>query len=137
VITPDDLERTMQAEEVDVAAGDVVLIHTGWGALWERDPAAYTAGEPGLGMAGAAWLAGRRVAMTGADTWSFGPVPAEDPDRPFAVPQTLNVRHGIFIMENLATEALAAAGVYEFLFVLTHGRTRGSTAAPIAPAAVR
>ena len=30
-------------------------------------------------------------------------MPAEDPDRPFEVPQTLNVRHGVFIVENLDT----------------------------------
>ena len=28
-------------------------------------------------------------------------MPAEDPDRPFEVPQHLNVRHGVFIVENL------------------------------------
>jgi hypothetical protein len=43
-------------------------------------------------------------------------------------------------MENLATEVLARqapdADVYEFMFVLTHHKTRGSTAAVIAPAAV-
>jgi hypothetical protein len=60
----------------------------------------------------------------------------EDPDRPFLVPQTLNVRHGVFIMENLATEILANANVHEFLFCLTHHKTRGSTRAVIAPAAV-
>jgi hypothetical protein len=79
----------------------------------------------------------RRVAVTGADTWSFGAVPGEDPERPFLVPQSLNVRHGLFIMENLATEVLADARVYEFMFALTHHKTRGSTGAVIAPAAVR
>jgi hypothetical protein len=79
----------------------------------------------------------RRVSLAGADTWSFGAVPGEDPDRPFVVPQTLSVRHGLFIMENLATETLAREGVYEFMFVLTHHKTRGSTASGIASAAVR
>jgi hypothetical protein len=65
-----------------------------------------------------------------------GAVPSEDPERPFRVPQTLNVRHGLFIMENLATEVIAQTGVYEFLFCLTHHKTRGSTGAVIAPAAV-
>jgi len=83
-------------------------------------------------MDAAEWL----VALTGADTWSFGVVPGEDLARPFLVPQTLNVRHGLFIMENLATEVLARARVYEFMFVPTHQKTRGSTAAMIAPAAV-
>ncbi len=114
----------------------MVVFHTGWGALWEHDPVRFVSGEPGAGTAVAEWLVGKRVAMTGADTWSFGAVPGEDRDCPFLVPQTLNVRHGLFIMENLATEVLAGAGVYEFMFVLTHHKTRGSTAAVIAPAAV-
>ncbi len=132
----DDLHAALRAQEVAVEPGDVVLFHTGWGALWESDPVRFTSGEPGIGMAVAQWLVEQRVAMTGADTWSFGAVPGEDPKRPFLVPQTLNVKHGLFIMENLATEVLAAADVYEFMFVLTHHKTRGSTAAVIAPAAV-
>ncbi len=136
VITVDDVSAALRAPGLTAERGDVVLFHTGWGALWESNPAQFTSGEPGIGMAVAQWLVDQRVAMTGADTWSFGAVPAEDPDRPFLVPQSLNVRHGVFIMENLATEVLAAAGVYEFLFVLTHHKTRGSTAAIIAPAAV-
>lgn len=136
VITVEDLERTLEMQGVSVEPGDVLLFHTGWGSLWEADPVQYTAGEPGIGMAVAEWLVEHQVAMTGADTWSYGAAPGEDPERPFVVPQTLNVRHGLFIMENLATEAIAEAQVYEFMFVLTHAKTRGSTAAGIAPAAV-
>jgi kynurenine formamidase len=137
VITVADLEGTLLEQGTTVGPGDVLLFHTGWGALWATDHALFNSGEPGPGMAVAEWLVERRVAMTGADTWSFGAVPGEDPERPFVVPQTLNVKHGLFIMENLATEGLAAAGVHEFMFVLTHAKTRGSTAAVIAPAAVR
>ncbi|HEU5102884.1 MAG TPA: cyclase family protein [Roseiflexaceae bacterium] len=136
VITVDDLDGALQAQGVAVEPGDVLLFHTGWGTLWHEDPARYTSGEPGVGMAVAEWLIERRVALTGADTWSFGAVPGEDPERPFVVPQTLNVKHGLFIMENLDTSALAAAQIYEFMFVLTHHKTRGSTASGIAPAAV-
>jgi kynurenine formamidase len=136
VITVDDVDGALRTQGLTVERGDVVVFHTGWGALWERDPVRFVSGEPGVGTAVAEWLVGKRVAMTGADTWSFGAVPGEDRDCPFLVPQTLNVRHGLFIMENLATEVLAGAGVYEFMFVLTHHKTRGSTAAVIAPAAV-
>ncbi len=136
VITLADVEAALRAASVRLEPGDAVLFHTGWGSLWDRDPVRYGSGEPGIGMAVADWLVERRVAITGADTWSFGAVPGEDPSRPFFVPQTLNVRHGLFIMENLATEALAADGVFEFMFVLTHQKTRGSTAAAIAPAAI-
>ena len=46
------------------------------------------------------------------------------------------VKMGLFGMENLATEELARLRVYEFMFTLTHAKTRGSTASVIAPAAV-
>jgi kynurenine formamidase len=136
VIAVADLEGALRAQGVSVAAGDALLFHTGWGALWESDPAQYTSGEPGIGLAVAEWLVEKRIALTGADTWSYGAVPGEDPARPFGVPQMLNVKHGLFIMENLDTAALAAAQTYEFMFTLTHGKTRGATAATIAPAAV-
>jgi kynurenine formamidase len=136
VIEVADLEGALHEQDVAVEPGDVLLFHTGWGALWDEDPVRYTSGEPGVGMAVAEWLVEHRVALTGADTWSFGAVPGEDPERPFVVPQTLNVKHGLFIVENLDTSALAAAQVYEFLFVLTHHKTRGSTASGIAPAAL-
>jgi kynurenine formamidase len=135
VITVDELEAILRAQQTRVKAGDAVIFHTGWGSLWENHEL-FNSGEPGIGMAVASWLVEHRVALTGADTWSYGAVPSEDPERPFLVPQTLNVKHGLFIMENLATEVIAEAGLTEFLFCLTHHKTRGSTGAVIAPAAV-
>jgi kynurenine formamidase len=128
-ITVDDLDG------LEPEPGDAVLFHTGWGAHWD-DPEAYLAGEPGPGLELARWLAARGVALTGCDTWSYGPVPPEDPARPFEVPQELNVRHGVFIVENLDTSALAADGVREFAFVLTHPKLRGATGAWTSPIAL-
>jgi kynurenine formamidase len=115
--------------------GDAVLFHTGWGRLWD-DPEAYLAGEPGPGLELAGWLARRGVSLTGCDTWSYGPVPAEDPLRPFEVPQTLNVDYGVFVVENLDLAQLAADGVREFCLVLTHPKLRGATGAWTAPIAL-
>jgi kynurenine formamidase len=115
--------------------GDAVLFHTGWGANW-GDPDTYVSGEPGPGYEVAAWLAEHGVALTGCDTWSYGPVPAEDPDRPFEVPQILNVRHGVFIVENLDLSELAADGVREFALILTHPKLRGATGAWTSPIAL-
>jgi kynurenine formamidase len=120
---------------IDPEPGDAVLFHTGWGSRWD-DADAYLAGEPGPGYEVAAWLASRRVALTGCDTWSYGPVPPEDPARPFEVPQLLNVRHGIFVVENLDLAALAADGVRAFCLVLTHPRLRGATGAWTSPIAL-
>ena len=121
--------------DIDPEPGDAVLFHTGWGANWV-DPEAYLAGEPGPGLELAAWLVERGVALTGCDTWSYGPVPSEDPSRPFEVPQTLNVKHGVFIVENLDTAELAADGVRQFALVLTHPKLRGATGAWTSPIAL-
>jgi kynurenine formamidase len=115
--------------------GDAVLFHTGWGRQWD-DPETYLAGEPGPSLELAEWLARRGVALTGCDTWSYGPVPPEDPARPFEVPQTLNVDHGVFVVENLDLSQLAADGVREFCLVLTHPKLRGATGAWTAPIAL-
>jgi kynurenine formamidase len=115
--------------------GDAVFFHTGWGGRWASADA-YLAGEPGPGLELATFLAESGVALTGCDTWSYGPVPAENPARPFEVPQLLNVRHGVFVVENLDTSALAADGVREFALVLTHPKLRGATGAWTSPIAL-
>jgi kynurenine formamidase len=132
---PGDVIELADVGDLDPEPGDAVLFHTGWGSLW-TEPDAYLAGQPGSGRELAEWLAGRGVALTGCDTWSYGPVPAEDPSRPFEVPQHLNVRHGVFIVENLATAGLAADGVRRFALILTHPRLRGASGAWTAPIAL-
>ena len=121
--------------DIDPAPGDAVLFHTGHGRLWE-DADAYLADEPGPGMEVARWLVDRGVVLTGCDTWSYGPVPAEDPHRPFEVPQFLNVDHGVYVVENLRLMQLARDGVREFALVLTFPKLRGATGAWCTPIAL-
>ena len=121
---------------IDPEPGDAVLFHTGWGRYWD-DPDTYVSGEPGPGCELAQWLADRDVALTGCDTWSYGPVPPEDPQRPFRVPQILNIDHGVFVVENLNLAALAADGVTgPFALILTHPKLRGATGAWTSPIAL-
>jgi kynurenine formamidase len=136
VVTVADAEAALAAGGLAVRPGDAVLFHTGWGRLWDTDGTAYAGGEPGPGVALGKWLAGHRVALTGCDTWSFGAYPPEDPAEPFVVPQTLNVRHGIVVAENLRLAELAGDGVHEFLFVLSHPKLRGATGAWTSPLAI-
>ncbi|MBV8991391.1 MAG: cyclase family protein [Solirubrobacterales bacterium] len=120
---------------IDPEPGDAVLFHTGWSRHWS-DPDVYLSGEPGPGCDLAQWLADHDVALTGCDTWSYGPVPAEDPERPFRVPQILNIEHGIFVVENLDLAELAADGVRRFALILTHPKLRGATGAWTSPIAL-
>jgi kynurenine formamidase len=129
VITPE------HCAGIDPEPGDAVLFHTGWSRHW-AEPDMYLSGEPGPGCELAEWLADRRVALTGCDTWSYGPVPPEDPDRPFRVPQILNIDHGVFVVENLDLAQLAADGVRRFALILTHPKLRGATGAWTSPIAL-
>ena len=131
VISVADVEKA----GVTAEPGDAVLFHTGWGAHWQ-DPDAYVDGEPGPGCELAEWLVSHGVALTGADTWSYGPVPAENPECPFEVPQILNVHHGVFVVENLDTRELAADGRDRFALILTHPKLRGATGAWTSPIAL-
>ena len=136
VITVADAEAALAATGHDVRPGDAVFFHTGHGGLWGTDNERYAAGEPGPGLALAGWLADHRVALTGCDTWSFGPYPAENPDAPFAVPQLLNVRHGVVVVENLRLADAARDRLGEFLLVISHAKLRGATGAWVAPLAI-
>jgi kynurenine formamidase len=136
VITPEDADAALARQHLTAEAGDAVLFHTGWGRFWGVDNDAYVDGEPGPGMALGTWLVDHRIALTGCDTWSFGPVPPEDPDEPFVVPQTLNAKHGVVVLENLRLAELADARVGEFMFVVSHAKLRGATGAWVAPLAI-
>jgi len=136
VITVADTEAALAAAGLDVRPGDAVFFYTGWGDLWGNDNERYASGEPGPGLALGEWLADHRVALTGCDTWSFGPYPPETHCEPFVVPQTLNVRHGVVVVENLRLEQAAREGVREFLLVISHAKLRGATGAWVAPLAI-
>jgi kynurenine formamidase len=135
-ITVADAAAALDRARVSLQHGDAVLFHTGWGTLWETDDGSYGAAEPGPGLELAEWLADARIALTGCDTWSYGPYPAENPDAPFVVPQTLNVRHGIVVVENLRLCEAAAAGLTQFCLVLSHAKLRGATGAWVTPLAL-
>jgi kynurenine formamidase len=136
VITVADAEAALASAGLAVCPGDAVFFHTGWGGLWGTDNERYAAGEPGPGLALAEWLAAHRVALTGCDTWSFGPYPPEDPCEPFIVPQTLNVRYGVVVVENLRLAEAARHRVHEFLLVISHAKLRGATGAWVTPLAI-
>jgi kynurenine formamidase len=136
VITPDHLEQACRAQNVEIGAGDVVLLHTGWGALWSEDIEHYEHVEPGAGWDAAHWLTDKRVSLVGADNWAFEVIPFERSDGIFVIHQHLLAETGTHIIENIKTSELVATGRSEFLFVLTVQKSKGSTGAMASPVAV-
>jgi kynurenine formamidase len=133
-----EIDAAARAAGVRIGRGDVVLFHTGWmAAMAATDGRAFVASQPGLGKEGADYLAALGVAMIGADTAALEAIPFEKAEEPFAVHAALLVRHGVHILENVDTNALAADGATEFLFVLGAPRLKGTVQAIVNPVAIR
>jgi kynurenine formamidase len=129
VVTPEHME----AANVRIDAGDVVLIRTGWARYW--DDAKKFISEvhsPGPKLAGAKWLSAKKPFAVGSDTapFEFTPSPAMD------VHVHLLVESGIHIIECLNMEELAASGITEFVFAGSPLKIRGGTGSPIRPVAL-
>jgi kynurenine formamidase len=137
VISPDELASCLKKAKLEIQEGDVVLIRTGHGKLWMKDNPTYGAGEPGIGLAAAKFLTDRKVSIIGADTWAIEAVPHERSDLSFPVHQWDLPMHGVYHLENLDLEQLAADGVHEFCFVFSPLRLKGATGSPGNPIAIR
>ena len=137
VVTAQDLQDALKQQEVELSEGDVVLIHTGHGTLWMVDNEEYNRGAPGIGMEAALWLAEKKIAMTGADTWPVEVIPSQDPELAFPVHQELIARRGIYNIENLDLSVLAADKVYEFAFMFAPVKFKGATGSPGNPIAIK
>jgi kynurenine formamidase len=132
-----DITNALAREKVEIHAGDVVIFHTGWGALWGKDNAKFNSGAPGPGLAAAQYLIDKKVVMVGADTWSMEVIPNPNKDLQFPVHQLLIPRNGTYIFENLLTEDLARDRAYEFAFFFAPLRLKGATGSPGNPLAIR
>ncbi len=132
-ITPRHLEEAAGKQRVEIRAGDVVLLRTGWAQFWD-DAASFIAQVhgPGPGLNGAKWLSERKVFATGSDTVAFELVPSP----PMPVHVHLLVESGIHIIECLNLETLAAEVVSEFAFVAAPLKIRGGTGSPMRPLAL-
>lgn len=135
-ITPDDLDAALAGAEI--GDGDAVLVRTGWGRLWD-DAAAYLgreSGVPGPGEEAAKWLASFGPRLVGSDTIAFEHLAPGAGHALLPVHRVLLVEHGIHIVETMALEELASAGVREFVFVLAPLPLVGGTGSPVRPLAV-
>ncbi|HJT87474.1 MAG TPA: cyclase family protein, partial [Bryobacteraceae bacterium] len=80
---PDDFEvrpghLETAARGVEIRAGDVVLLRTGWAAYYSEPARFLPRGRgPGPSLEGARWLSARGVFAAGSDTLTFEKVPAE------------------------------------------------------------
>ena len=123
-------------QESDIRHGDGVFFNTGWGALWMKENARYSAGCPGIGLEIARWAIERGLCLVGADTSSVEVVP--NPDASLAVPLhgELLAKQGIFNHENLTFESALADRKFQFVYVFVPVPIKGATGSPGCPIAI-
>jgi len=135
-ITPDHLESA--ARHVQIQAGDIILLRTGWARFWHDPPRYITGGKgtaaagPGPEIDGARWLSKHAPFAVGADTVAFEKAPTAT----MPVHVHLLVENGIHIIEALNLEDLARDRIYEFVFVAMPLKIQGGTGSPIRPIAI-
>jgi kynurenine formamidase len=134
-----EMDAICAAEGVEVRAGDVVAIRTGYMGLWPDAEAMAAHKTPGPDLSAARWLLERGVVATGTDTETYEVQPAPDPGptgNPQPVHTLLLIQNAIYLMESLDLEALARERIYEFLFVALPVKIRGATGSMVDPVAV-
>ena len=127
------------AQDVQLREWDVVLVRTGYMGLWPDAERMARHTSPGPDLSAAELLADAGVVAVGSDTETFEVQPAPDPgvpSNPQPVHTRLLVERGIYLMESLYLEQLAADRVHEFLFVALPVKIAGATGSMMDPLAV-
>ena len=137
-ITEEDLASAEREAGIEVLAGDVVLIRSGWARRF-GDAGVFVGhetGTPGPTEEAARWLADRGVRATGAETIAYEQIKPEVGHALLPVHRLLLVEYGIHIIEVMNLSGLATAGVHEFVFVLAPLKIVGGTGSPVRPLAL-
>jgi kynurenine formamidase len=136
-VTDEDLQGCCERQGVSVEPGDVALVRTGNARYYWGSSERYLAG-PGMASSASYWLAEKKVFAVGADNMAWDVQGLRDPELGCLMPGHLILlaRSGVYIVENLALEELAAAGAYRFDFVCMPLKLVGATGSPVRPVAV-
>src|SRR5215472_357006 len=118
-ITTADLERALASAGVELEQGD---------ASWYE-------GEPGIDLEAACWLADRGAVLVGADNFAVEVLPSA-PGDPLSVHLAMLYERGVYLLELVDLEPLAAAGASTFTFVLAPLRITGGVGSPVNPLAI-
>jgi kynurenine formamidase len=138
-ITADELLAIERETGLAARAGDVALVRTGYLSGWPDSDRLAASRGAGPDISAARLLLERGVVATGSDTETYEVQPAPDrgePANPQPVHTLLLIEHGIYLLESLDLEKIAAAGVREFLFVALPLAIRGATGSMVDPVAI-
>lgn len=135
-ITGDDLHDCAKSQSVTLKPGDVLLVRTGYGRLWQEEATYLQAA--GMAKSGTIWAAEKQVVAVGADNMAWDVIGDRDPDTGATLFAHLHLltQKGIYILENLDLEELSQDRCHEFAFVAVPLKFQGATGSPIRPLAL-
>jgi kynurenine formamidase len=139
-ISPDDLQGALKAQNVELRVGDVVLIRTGtlryWGETGNDEKGLIKEHDSaGISLETARWLVAESGAMLiGSDTSGLEYVPKDAESAAYRakyksfmpVHNYLLIEQGVHIGEFHNLEALARDKAYEFCYVCTTAKIKGT-----------
>jgi len=134
-ITAADLDACAAAQGVTVQPGDLILLRTGWMHIFHSDRALYNQGEPGIDTSTIPWLKAHDIVAICADNQAIE-VFSERPPPELPVHAAAIRDLGIYLVENLNLDALAADKVYECLLVISPLPLTGAIGSPVNPIAL-
>jgi kynurenine formamidase len=142
-IGPDQLQKALDEQGVDIDPLDVVLVRTGTGGVWldgsgvgaNNDEVAKS-DTAGLTVSAAQWLVEQKGALAiGTDTSGIEVLPPEEQLKEGTSFNPVHIyllaRQGVHILEYHNQEALAEDQVYKFAYILGVNKIRGATAGTV------
>jgi kynurenine formamidase len=139
VLTADELLACAQHEGVELRAGDILLVRTGWIDAYLA--AASRGGDdslmlqPGIGLDACRMIAELDIAAVGSDNSAVEAIPFDE-NRFLCVHIELLVKLGLPLLEHLMLGEMAADRCYESLLVVAPLPVVGGTGSPVNPIAI-
>ncbi|MGA9775887.1 MAG: cyclase family protein [Candidatus Dormiibacterota bacterium] len=137
-ITDIELDRVAAEQGLTVESGDAILVRTGWAHAHWGDRAAFVgteSGVPGVDLSGADWILSRDSPLAGTDTMAFERLAPGAGHAHLPVHRRLIAESGVYLVEMMNLDEMAAQRVYLSTLVLAPLRFVGATGSPVRPLA--
>lgn len=138
VITAEDLASCADRQGIEIRVGDIVLVRTGWLGRFMAGgsaPQEMLMNQPGLGLNACELIRDLDIVAVGADNSAVEAIPF-DQGRLLGVHVELLVKLGVYLLEHLVLDELAADKIYESLLVVAPLSVVGATGSPVNPIAL-
>ena len=154
-MTRADIEHILAAQGLaqrGIKEGDVVFIHTGYGAAWAHSPSTYYTQGPGLAYDAAVFLAEQKIVLVGLDnpvteaavyTPGVGPLPPEPSWEhgnnqwlPFGVHHHNLTQAGVHQIQNLDLAEMAQKKIHLGAVFILPIRFKGGAGSPVRPVVI-